>query len=93
MQLDKNDVGMNLSRAKIMIVDDDPELRMALKLRLRANQYEAVSVCDGYSAIALAQKERPNLIILDLWFAGWERILGAEEVARERLSRVFRSSC
>jgi len=49
-----------------MIVDDDPDLRMALKLRLRANHFETVSACDGYSAIALAQKERPNLIILDL---------------------------
>lgn len=57
---------VNFNRAKIMIVDDDPELRMALKLRLRANHYETVSACDGYSAIALAQKERPNLIILDL---------------------------
>ncbi len=56
----------NLSRAKILIVDDDPELRMALKLRLRANNFETVSASDGYSAIALAQKERPNLIILDL---------------------------
>ena len=56
----------NFDRAKILIVDDDPELRMALKLRLRANNYETVSASDGYSAIALAQKERPNLIILDL---------------------------
>jgi two-component system KDP operon response regulator KdpE len=56
----------SLNRAKILIVDDDPELRMALKLRLRANHYETVSASDGYSAIALAQKERPNLIILDL---------------------------
>lgn len=66
MITDKNAVGMSLSRAKIMIVDDDPELRMAMKTRLRANQYETVSACDGYSAIALAQKERPHLIILDL---------------------------
>jgi two-component system KDP operon response regulator KdpE len=56
----------NFKGAKILIVDDDPELRMALKLRLRANNYETVSASDGYSAIALAQKERPNLIILDL---------------------------
>ena len=56
----------NFNRAKILIVDDDPELRMALKLRLRANNFETVSASDGYSAIALAQKERPNLIILDL---------------------------
>ncbi|MGA8151211.1 MAG: response regulator [Terriglobales bacterium] len=55
-----------MNRAKIMIVDDDPELRLALKLRLRAHHYDTVSACDGYSAIALAQKEHPNLILLDL---------------------------
>lgn len=53
-------------RQKILIVDDDPALRQALNLRLRANNYDVVSASDGYSALALAQKERPNLIILDL---------------------------
>lgn len=67
MQTEKGTTDASSStRAKILIVDDDPELRMALKLRLRANHYETVSAGDGYSAIALAQKEKPNLIILDL---------------------------
>jgi DNA-binding response OmpR family regulator len=51
---------------KILIVDDDPDLRQALKLRLRANHYDTVHAVDGYSAVALAYKEHPNLIILDL---------------------------
>jgi DNA-binding response OmpR family regulator len=55
-----------VNRAKIMVVDDDPDLRQALSLRLRANNYDIVNVCDGYSAIAMAQKEKPHLIILDL---------------------------
>ncbi len=55
-----------MNRAKIMVVDDDPDLRRALSLRLRANDFDTVNVCDGYSAIAMAQKERPHLIILDL---------------------------
>ena len=55
-----------MPRAKILIVDDDPDLRKALKLRLRANNYETVQASDGYSAVTVAQKERPNLIILDL---------------------------
>jgi two-component system KDP operon response regulator KdpE len=58
--------GQPMNRAKIMVVDDDPDLRQALSLRLRANQYDTVNVCDGYSAIAMAQKEHPHLIILDL---------------------------
>lgn len=55
-----------MEKAKILIVDDDPELRRALKIRLRANHYDTVQASDGYSAIAVAQKEQPDLIILDL---------------------------
>ena len=55
-----------MNRAKIMVVDDDFDLRQALSLRLRANSFDTVNVCDGYSAIAIAQKEKPHLIILDL---------------------------
>jgi DNA-binding response OmpR family regulator len=55
-----------MNRPKIMVVDDDPDLRHALSLRLRANHFDTVNVCDGYSAIAMAQKEHPQLIILDL---------------------------
>lgn len=54
------------NNGKILIVDDDPDLRQALRLRLRANHYETVNASDGYSAIAQAYKEHPNLIILDL---------------------------
>ena len=55
-----------MDKSKILIVDDDPELRRGLNLRLRANHYETAYATDGLSAIAMAHKERPNLIILDL---------------------------
>ncbi len=55
-----------MTEPKILIVDDDDDLRQALRLRLRANHFETVSACDGYSAIAQAYKERPDLVILDI---------------------------
>ena len=55
-----------MDKPKILIVDDDPYLRRALKLRLRANHYDTAYASDGSSAIAVAQKEQPNIIILDL---------------------------
>ena len=55
-----------MSKLKILVVDDDPDLVRAMRLRLRANNYEVTTASDGYTAIASAQKERPALIILDL---------------------------
>jgi len=55
-----------VERPKILIVDDDPDLRRAMKIRLRANHYDTVHASGGCSAIAMAEKWRPSLIILDL---------------------------
>jgi DNA-binding response OmpR family regulator len=66
MRTDDKTEGQPVNRPKIMVVDDDPDLRQALSLRLRANNFVTVNACDGYSAIAMAQKEKPHLIILDL---------------------------
>jgi len=55
-----------MQKPKILVVDDDPDLVRALRLRLRANQYDIATATDGYSAIAAAQKEHPDLILLDL---------------------------
>ncbi|MDP9160114.1 MAG: response regulator transcription factor [Acidobacteriota bacterium] len=55
-----------MDKPKILIVDDDPDLRRGLNLRLRANHYDTAYATDGFSAIAMAQKEQPDLIILDL---------------------------
>src|SRR5580692_1003780 len=57
-------------QSKIMIVDDDADLRHALGIRLRANHYNTLSTGDGYSALALAQRERPDLVLLDLGLPG-----------------------
>lgn len=55
-----------MTKPKILVVDDDPDILRAMRLRLRANNCEIATATDGYSAIATAQKERPDLIILDL---------------------------
>jgi DNA-binding response OmpR family regulator len=55
-----------MHKPKLLIVDDDPDLLRALRLRFRANNYEVCTASDGYTAIALAQKELPDLIVLDI---------------------------
>lgn len=51
---------------KILIVDDDQDLLKGLGVRLKAYHYATVLATDAGSAINLALKENPDLILLDL---------------------------
>ncbi|HTR24805.1 MAG TPA: response regulator [Terriglobales bacterium] len=74
---------------KILIVDDDPDLRQALRLRLRANHYDTVNAGDGYSAIAQAYKEHPDLIILDLGLPAGDGFVVLDRLQRDdKLSNI-----
>jgi CheY-like chemotaxis protein len=52
--------------AKVMLVEDDNNLREIYEARLLAEGYEIVSARDGEEALALAVKEKPDLIIADV---------------------------
>ncbi len=52
--------------SKIMLVEDDNNLREIYEARLIAEGYEIVSAKDGEEALALAVKEKPDLIISDV---------------------------
>jgi DNA-binding response OmpR family regulator len=54
------------SKKKILVVDDDPEMRLALLVRLKANNYDVACASDGVSGISETRKCSPDLIILDL---------------------------
>ncbi|MEP6644340.1 MAG: response regulator [Acidobacteriaceae bacterium] len=69
-----------MEKPKILIVDDDPDLRRGLNLRLRANHYDTAYATDGFSAIAMAQKEHPDLIILDLGLPAGDGFLTLERL-------------
>ena len=78
-----------MTNSKILIVDDDPDLRQALRLRLRANHYDTVNAVDGYSAIALAYKEHPDLIILDLGLPAGDGFVVLDRLQRDdKLSTI-----
>lgn len=51
---------------KILLVEDDKSLREIYGVRLLAEGYDIVSAGDGEEALAMAIKERPNLIVSDV---------------------------
>lgn len=55
-----------MDKKKILIVDDDEDLLLGLKIRLEANQYATASANDADSAVHMALQEKPDLILLDV---------------------------
>lgn len=52
--------------SKVMIVEDDDSLREIYSIRLTAEGYAVISARDGEEALAVAVRERPDLIISDV---------------------------
>lgn len=65
---------------KILIVDDDSQLLLGLSPRLRANSYSVVTAADAIDALAVARKELPDLVILDLGLPGGDGFLVLERL-------------
>ena len=64
---------------RILIVEDHPTMREALRLVLEREDLEIVEAGDGTSALALARSDPPDLILLDLHIPG----ISGEEVLAE----------
>jgi len=52
--------------AKILIVDDDPDVRLAIASVLNSRSYEVIEACDGREALKKVKEEKPDLMLLDL---------------------------
>jgi DNA-binding NtrC family response regulator len=55
----------DMTRNRVLIVDDEPSIRMAIRRFLTTSGFEVSDADNRSSALALARKERPDAIILD----------------------------
>jgi DNA-binding response OmpR family regulator len=50
----------------ILLVDDDPEILAALRAVLQQKGYRVVTAADGNAGLAVAERERPDLVVVDM---------------------------
>lgn len=62
-------------RATVLVVDDEPDVRVLCKVNLEFEGYRVLEAGDGEAAIEMANREAPDLILLDLMMPqlnGWD---------------------
>ncbi len=62
---------------KIMLVDDEPDIRYLMKRKLEIEQYEVVEADSGEECLDTIKQEKPDLILLDIMMpgmSGWETL-------------------
>jgi len=71
------------SEGKILIIEDEEDVAKALKIRLKANGYDVISAPDSIQGVTLANKEKPDLIILDIMIPGGGGFAVAERLKQD----------
>jgi DNA-binding response OmpR family regulator len=76
-----------MSNKKILIIEDDADVRLGYHVRFKANNYDTVFAADALASMSEARKHQPDLIILDLGlpagdgFVVMERLKGNPQLA------------
>lgn len=71
----------NIAGAKILIVDDEPQIRRFLRASLTAHDYEVAEAGTGGEAVRVLTVQQPDLVVLDL---GLPDMDGLEVIGRVR---------
>ena len=72
------------TKKRILLVDDDREIVESMRVALDAGGYEIMVARDGNQGLALAEREDPDLVILDMMMPKRSGFLVLEKLRRSR---------
>ncbi len=58
------------TKAKILLVDDEPAILKVLGIKLRVSGYEVITAISGEEALELIESARPDMVLLDIILPG-----------------------
>ena len=71
-------------RNRILLVDDDREIIESMRYALESKDYEVLIARDGNQGLAMAEREDPDLVILDMMMPKRSGFLVLERLRRSR---------
>jgi two-component system, OmpR family, KDP operon response regulator KdpE len=66
--------------ATILVVDDEPQIRRVMRTTLTSNGYTVIEARSGEEALEIMQKERPELVLLDVNMPGMGGLAACREI-------------
>src|SRR5882724_7096824 len=78
-----------MGNRKILIVDDDPDIREGMHIRLKHSGYNTCFATDADSCVLVACSEEPDLIILDLGLPASDGFLAIEQLKTHPTLRLI----
>ena len=78
---------MRMSRAKILVIDDEPSITRLVEAYLRPEGFEVLVAADGPAGLKAARAFKPDLLVLDVMLPGMDGIELLSQLRRE--SQVY----
>jgi DNA-binding response OmpR family regulator len=72
------------SKKRILLVDDDREIVESMRIALETSGYEILVARDGNQGLAMAERDNPDLVILDMMMPKRSGFLVLEKLRRSR---------
>lgn len=72
---------------RVLVIDDSPTIVALLKRMLQQNHFEVLVAYDGESGLEIAQRERPDLIFLDIVLPGIDGFSALRKLRRDEATR------
>ncbi len=76
-------------RRKILLVEDQADIRKMTKILLELNGYQVIEAADGYEAVERAVEDGPDLILMDMAMPVMDGVTSSRTIRRhEHLDKV-----
>ncbi len=77
----------SVSKKKIVVIEDEPDILEVLSYNLKREGYEVFAASDGVRGVALIKRETPDLVLLDLMLPGMDGVEICSTIKKDPLTQ------